>query len=277
MKNRKEQMIAAAIAAPLKVGDKVNVRKSVFNAYARNPNDLELGEVTAILENGNVMVVEKQGSRPVEASASDVSKWTYDIGFNPLIVNDRIDKRAYSLSTILHSLGLVKDKSEYNIGGIPVAELNWNPFVYVDGIKKYYQRDLVWPLTFKQALIESIYYNVDCGQILVRKRGWKELEAMAKAGEKELAFKDIVDGKQRMNAINEFMNNEWADCNGYYYGELSKYAQQNFNSHQLFGYGELPENTPDRAVLRQFLKMNTQFFPQSLEHIDYVKGLYTNI
>ena len=94
------------------------------------------------------------------------------------------------------------------MNGKIVNELNWNPYIYNrDNIKEYYQRPFCWTLEDNQLLIESIYNGIECGRILVRLRGWKFLENLSTTDETELAFKDIVDGKQRLNAIKSFMFN----------------------------------------------------------------------
>lgn len=96
---------------------------------------------------------------------------------------------------------------------------------------------------------------------------------LAKNGETELSFNDIVDGKQRLHTIKEFINGEFCDLYGNYYSDLSDSAQNKFLNHQLFQYCELPENTSDEEVLYQFLKTNFTGKPQSKEHIYYVKSL----
>lgn len=166
-----------------------------------------------------------------------------------------------------------KHNEPYDINGKIVGELNWNPFVFVNGEKKYFQRDFCWTLEQKQLLIESIYQNIKCGDILVRKRSWEELRAFEKNGETELFFFDIIDGKQRLNCIKEFMNNKFTDSYGNYYGDLSNESQHKFTSHQLISYAEMPENSKDEHVLTQFLKMNFEGVPQSKEHLDYIRTL----
>ena len=106
--------------------------------------------------------------------------------------------------------------------GIPIMELNWNPCIYdEDGNKKYYQRDFVWNLENKQNRVESIYNHVDCGKILVRVFEWDEREVKASTVETNLAFHDIVDGKQRLKTIQEFLLGEFPDIYAYSDTQLS--------------------------------------------------------
>lgn len=190
--------------------------------------------------------------------------------------NTYIKSVAFSLDSILHKLDLSPKYSKrdepYNINGINVGECNFNPFVIINGVKKYYQRPLVWSLADKQNLIESIYHGIGCGTIIIKINDWNYLEKLAKSGETELYFNDVVDGKQRLNAIAEFVNNKFADKNGNYYHEFSEKAKHLFLDHQLFSYGEIT-NIDDDDVLKQFLKVNFAGVPQSSEHLEYVKGL----
>ena len=101
-----------------------------------------------------------------------------------------------------------------------------------NGEKLYYQRDLCWSLEDKQNLIDSIYNGINLGLILIRKREWSEIEKLRKSGETELAFNDIIDGKQRLNAIKEFLHEEFPDSNGNFYSDLSTLAQNKFMNHQ---------------------------------------------
>jgi hypothetical protein len=198
------------------------------------------------------------------------SKNTIYIGVDPFKnAYEKIQSINFSLESIIYQL--YKD-DKYDIKGSLIKSSNLNPFVFVKGQKQYYQRPLVWNLMDKQLLIESIYNGVDCGKILVRNRGWKELEELQKEGH-ELSWKDVVDGKQRLSAIKEFIDGGFCDIEGNYYYDLSDVAQRRLTSHQLFSYSELPEDTPDNEILKQFLKLNFAGVPQSKEHLEFIKSL----
>ena len=53
---------------------------------------------------------------------------------------------------------------------------------YKDGNKEYYQRDFCWTIKDKQLLIDSIYNQINCGQILVRKRSWQHMKEEVENG-----------------------------------------------------------------------------------------------
>lgn len=200
----------------------------------------------------------------------------WDVGADPFNRKyQSIRPVAYNMESIIFTLELAEKRREkpYIIEGVIAKEVNWNPFVYnKDGEKEFYQRDFVWTEKEEHLLIDSIYKGISCGTILVRKREWKELEKLAKKGETEIAFTDIIDGKQRLNTIRKFMNNEITDKYGNYYADLSNHAQHSFTSHQLFSYAEM-NSASDDDVIFQFLKLNHAGIPQSQEHIDFVTDI----
>lgn len=212
-----------------------------------------------------------------------IARDTYKIGANPFDEKtDYITTISFTCDSILFNLNIIGTKSttigKFTINNINITELNWNPFVYTkDGSKQYYQRGFVWNNNNNQLLIESIYKGVDCGKILIRKRGWNELKALAEKGETELAFNDIVDGKQRLNAIRGFIMGEFKDLHGNLFEDLSAYSQNKLTDHQLFSYGVMPENTKDEDVINQLLKLNITHVPQSKKHIEFVKSIHCRL
>lgn len=211
------------------------------------------------------------------APSDVIERATGHIGVDPFAPKDhRIRPIQFSLESVLHKINAFNTREEhlkYDIEKVIVAEVNWNPFVYTkEGKKEYYQRPLVWTLKDKQSLIASIYNNIDCGKLLIRNRSFEELREMHDRGD-EMAFADIVDGKQRLDAIISFMKQEFPDLDGNFYGDLSAYAQHHFTDHQLLSYSEISENTPDENVVYQFLRLNFAGVPQSLEHIQFVQSI----
>lgn len=258
----KQQKIEEYLKEPIKIGDLIQIK----GFGSRDLNRWGSTTVTDVID-GKPYIQEYKTKTEV---TSEWRKSTFNVGVNPFPKNvDRIHNINYPLESVLFQL-FKEDK--YDIEGTHILASNFNPYVFVDGEKKYYQRPLVWTLKDKQLLIESIYNGVDCGKVLVRNRGWEELRELQKGGH-ELAWKDIVDGKQRLNAIKSFLENTYPDINGNYYQDLSEYAKHKLTEHQLISYAELPENTKDEEVLRQFLKLNFAGIPQSEEHINYIKSL----
>jgi hypothetical protein len=162
----------------------------------------------------------------------------------------------------------------YEINGFAVKRVTDNP-VILDKYGKvfHYQRPYCWTLEQKQLLISSIYENISCGLVLVRRRSDEELQMLTSQGIADLALLEIVDGKQRMAAVHEFVNDGFVDSNGILWLDFSQTAKQKFFNFTGFTYGQLPENTPDKEIQAQFLLTNFTGVPQSKEHLDYVKSI----
>lgn len=284
---KKTAAIEAAKSQPFIIGEKCYIKRCDLDPKyyqagtdkgerMQNVTIVEIMPLTAFVQDNESGYKDK----PKQVELSALIKDTDKVGANPFDErNDHTRMVAFALESVLFKIGHDKtlDK-DYIIEGVKVSEANWNPFVYnKDGQKEYYQRPFVWSLRDKQLLIESIYRGIECGRILVRKRSWGELTRMAKNGETELAFTDIVDGKQRLNAVLSFMNGEFPDMNGNYFADLSDHSQRKFTDHQLFAYAEMPEMSKDADVIYQFLRLNFSGVPQSEEHIEFVKSLQSKI
>lgn len=286
MSELKSKLIEEYLAQPLKKGAGVYVEESLVGYYKRETpkkvyclvaQDVQPGDAyVSVIPNGEIATY---GERQVLLTDVEIS--TDRIGYNP-INSDVWDKNIrfvnFDMANILSNLGIYPDSNYSRQGsiifGVEVPRLNWNPFVFnKKKEKEYYQRGFVWTLEQKQLLLESIYQGIECGRILVRKRKWNWLETMVKKGETEVAFMDIVDGKQRLHAIIGFMKNKFPDSCGYYYDDFSELAKRKLVSHQLFGYAEAGENFSDQDTIEQFLRLNFTGVPQSKEHIEFVQAI----
>lgn len=279
--DKKQLLYDAITSTPIVVGETVGV-KGKFLSSVSNSEFEKSCTVVEILDEENLMVRETEGRgyHPVKVSIANVSRNLYQVGANPFdrkIHNVRTVN--FNLESILFNLDVLGDKGRDTvIKGVHVKEMNWNPYVYnKKGKKEYYQRPFVWTVKDNQLLVESIYAGIECGRVLIRKRSWKEIEKQIANGEKHVAFQDIVDGKQRLNALRGFIKNEFPDLQGNYFNDLSDMSQHHFVDNQLIGYAEMPEESKDDEVLEQFLKVNFAGVPQSLEHIEFVRKIKNKI
>jgi hypothetical protein len=153
-------------------------------------------------------------------------------------------------------------------------EITFDPYVYdKNGAKCYYQREKVWTLEQKIDLIDSIYKELNIGSFLLRSRSYKECQTLIDKGETEVAFKDLVDGKQRFSAIYSFIKGEFADNYGYFWGDFSEKAKRRFLAFDRLSYGEIGENTPDQHVIWAFLNQNHAGTPVDKNHIKKVQQI----
>lgn len=256
------------------IGEHINV----LNEYG---SDSDVYLITGV-EKEYVLAHRKydKSKKPQKITLDKISsKNIFGIGANPFDDDfDSVRTVNFTLSSILFTLNLSGEvsavKSKYVESGVEISELCWNPIIIdKDGNVKNYQRDFVWTLEDKRNLIDSIYNGIDCGKILVRKRGFVEIKKLIKMGVESVAFNDIVDGKQRLSTLSDFIRDEFCDNYGNFFSDLSHEAQHKFGNNQCISYAEMGEDTPDNVVVKQFLKMNFAGVIQSKEHIDFVKSL----
>lgn len=278
---KKQALIDEKNNSPIRIGEHVVVSNTLFRQHLRN--GAEKGVSATVVNIDGDMITVQEGDCSVVSITAIINKSeiiardTRNIGANRF-AEDLHDIRfvAFSLESILFQLQdenkRINSLDDFkNNHGETIRRANWNPYVIdKDGNKIRYQRPFVWTLEQKQLLVESIYMGIDCGKILVRKRSLKF--AQNESGS-DSAFNDIVDGKQRLNAIIGFINCNYPDMNGDYFNDLSAMAQWRFTDHMLFSYAEMAEGATDEKVIRQFLKLNHTGVPQSKEHIEFVKSI----
>lgn len=277
---------------PLAVGDSVVIDKNdilmhtgqSFGGVSRTPNELVWYNVLEILPDNQISITLDKGEWGAGKEKKSVvvpqsiikEKNNFFIGENPMKkVMPEINYYNVDIWQLLSRAGYdldgekMKDRidSEENF-------FTWNPFLLdKNGVKVYYQRGFVWSLEEKQLLIESIYNEVSIGTFIFRYRGWKEGENLKKLGHLDFGRYEIVDGKQRLNAILSFIRGDFPDFEGRYFGDFSERAKRDFSSYRRLSYGELAENTPDNQVKVVFLNINHAGVPMSKEHLNFIKSI----
>lgn len=272
MKKREEE-IELFLLEPINIGDKVYVKGLGIQDKTKFGNT---ANVDSINEDESIFVKHYNGLVKVEKG--DYKKYTDHIGYNPFPEKNWLEGLKviqYNLESVIGSFYDIRKNMfrHETISGIIVNELEWEPFfINENGEEVVYQREFCWNLNDKQLLIDSIYNGIDIGKIIVRKRSWDWVESRVKQN-KKAAFKDIVDGKQRLKTILEFVNNEFADSNGFYWNDLSRVAQIKFLNFQALSYGEIEERAKDEDVKKVFLNVNFSGVEMSQEHIDFVRNI----
>lgn len=272
--DKKQAQIDAYLNRSIQPGDWILVSDRLISGYGD-------GEKIAKVISIDPVRIEVNGKKYKANESIPIKKYTRYVGANSFI-NDDAKTRvvSFDINSILHTAGILSYKSDndrYNINGTVLGESNWNPYIYdKSGNKVRYQRDFVWNVDDNRLLIDSIYAGAECGKIILRKREYSELEALYKKGERELYFSDIVDGKQRLNALRGFVNDEYTDSNGDHFSDLSDSAQNMFYRSMCFVYVEM-RNATDAQVISQFLKTNHLGRPQSREHIEFVMRINRNM
>ena len=199
--------------------------------------------------------------------------------YYPFIARRDLTFIAFQLSEILkYGLGFDSRELKYiseKVDGITIPEGSDDPFVLEkDGTIKYYQRPLVWELEDKQLLIDAIYNETDIGKFVVVRREYNYIKAMIKKGHtKGLGFQELVDGKQRLNAIAEFMQDGFKDSNGRFYSELSDIAKRHFRSYNKCTIALMEGEVTPNDIKNAFLNVNHTGKPMTKEHIEFIKSL----
>ena len=127
-----------------------------------------------------------------------------------------------------------------------------------------YQRDHVWTLDDKIALIDSIMNNVDIGKFVFAQR------SMGHNGK----LYEVIDGKQRLTAICEFFEGRFT-YNGFTYAELSFEDRHKIKNHPI-AYGYL-RNPNKRTIFETFIKLNTTGRAMENKDIEKVKKLLNEL
>lgn len=288
MAAKKEKLENEFFSKPISIGEKVLVKNGLFDQYCRDKELRVSGVVESINDDGTFDIkrtnCDKYQMKTIRINETDFSRDTFDVGVNPFPEkpwNKRIRSYNYPLESILHLVGASarihgkrsRLSDPYVVNGIEAVECNFNPYVTINGEKWHYQRDYCWTLEDKQCFIESIYQGINCGQVLIRKRSFDYVDSELKKGNANVGFNDIVDGKQRLSCLIEFVNDGFTDSHGNYYSDFSSRALHHFMNSMCLSYAEMDEGTTDEEVIESFLHVNFTGVPMSKEHIEYVKEI----
>ena len=124
-----------------------------------------------------------------------------------------------------------------------------------------YQRDYVWELGDEEMLIDSIFKNIDIGRFLFVKLPYADNSPSY----------EILDGKQRINALARFFENRFS-YKGYFYNDLSKGDKSHFRNYNI-SIAEMGEKTTLEQKLRIFIAVNTHGRVMSRENLEKVEKM----
>lgn len=125
-----------------------------------------------------------------------------------------------------------------------------------------YQRDYVWTLEDKQRLIESVLAERNIGSFIFVQFEYEKHEGKL----------EVLDGKQRLNALSEFYTSRFT-YKGKFFHQLSWRDRYRFKSLDV-SYAYLDGERMSRAeLLEMFLESNTSGVPQTEAHLDKVRQM----
>jgi hypothetical protein len=125
-----------------------------------------------------------------------------------------------------------------------------------------YQRDYVWELSDKVALIDSIFNHIDIGKFVFAKLEWDDRP--------DHYSYEIIDGKQRINTICEYYENKFA-YNGLFYNDLSVREQDYFEGYMI-SVAEISRLTREEK-LKYFIMVNTTGKVMDKKYIEKAKRI----
>ena len=253
------------INSKFKVGEKVTISgKYLINNRSQDKNKpLDC----VIKEAHNDYLVVYNGWHEGDTCKVDIkncSKVLYDVGANPYPEKDWwrfLSLNRSSIFQIVHQIlktGEWKTKDKDG-NDREIDNLNYNPYVFgKDGKKLYYQRDFCWDEKDEMNFIESAYNGLNLGAIIVREHSYEYIEKAFKNGDYNVAFYDIVDGKQRLHTIERFIGGEFHDLHGNYYNDLSPRARHKFLDTGTISLGILSERCTDLDTINTFININNR-------------------
>jgi len=121
-----------------------------------------------------------------------------------------------------------------------------------------YQRGDEWNIEDQQAFIKSIFKGYEIGRVVIR-----EIHTLDCIGE-------VVDGKQRITAIRDFIEGKFS-IQGFYYEDLDEDDNRMFMDSKL-SLGFIREDVPYKDILGIFIEINSRGRVVSKEHIEKVRS-----
>ena len=129
-----------------------------------------------------------------------------------------------------------------------------------------YQRDFCWTLADKVKLIDSIFKHIDIGKFAFIQRDYGFNGPLY----------EILDGKQRMRALMDFYENQFA-YKGIYYKDLCNRDEHTFTDCPVSVGIAGDYKMTEEFKLKYFLKLNVSGVPQSEEHLAKVQKMLNEI
>lgn len=289
----KEKLIQEKLLKPFEIGDLVTYTENYTKSEmvkVKGKKDLQRVETDHIFKTSGVikeiledlLILHKDDSQTIPYNLNikqDYTKKEITVdktkclqntilcGYNPDWKKEiRIQEYRQELSALLTKIYGFKS---HDFG----RELNWNPVFETQTEPVYYQRDFCWTIQQNQLLIESIFNQIPIGRFIFRKRSWEYFEKYKDDPIRQGSHYEIVDGKQRLNAIKQFIENKYPTQDGYYYKDFSINAVRRFERYSNLVVAELYENTTDEEVKEIFLLTNFSGVQMSIEHLEFVKNI----
>lgn len=141
---------------------------------------------------------------------------------------------------------------EAAVNNVTEGKINLSPF---------YQRDFVWDVSAQKNFIQNMVNGFPFGSIIINRDDNCD----------EQMFMECVDGKQRLTAMVDFVQNKFsitAGDNELFFSDLEPSEVRKFNNIGVPVY--YVYNLPSTECAKLFIDLNS-YVPQSDEHMNMVK------
>jgi hypothetical protein len=129
-----------------------------------------------------------------------------------------------------------------------------------------YQRDLVWDLSDKQKLIESIFNQIDIGKFVLIHLDHQPQQKY---------YYEVLDGKQRINALYEFYTDQFT-YKGYYFSDLS-FRQRSHIDNYAISIAMTSRELTEKEKIEYFLSLNNGGKQVSEDHLNKISKRLENL
>lgn len=211
--------------------------------------NVDISHVTQVLDGGKILVLHETCTnhnygRPYQYERDMAVIW------NQVIPHREWEKDKYILQERTHL-----QYSQRDIYGL----VHMHYCFGIDMDPKY-QRGLVWTDEDKEKLIESIFQQVDIGKFVLAHRKYAQ----------DTEGYEIIDGKQRLNALLDFKEGifTWRNLK---YWDLHPRDRSFFDMYPI-SVAELMEPS-QKQILECFVRCNTSGKPQDAKHLETVKEM----
>ena len=176
-----------------------------------------------------------------------------------------VDIHKYRSKEDNQKISVLKDTEalHLNFGNSSISSLFTTLYSFGLEMDPPYQRGLEWSLSDKQLLIDSILKDLDIGKFVFVQNPYKENDPGY----------TVLDGKQRLNAIQEFYEDRFT-YKGLTFSEMNS-IDQNMITNKGVAYAHIQgEDLKEKDVVKYFLRLNQGGVAVSKEHLDEIASKY---
>ncbi len=262
---------------PFSNGDLVLIDKSINHLFNKSKDYSYQGSFVEHCEDDSFCVVNVGGiQKMVEKSL--ISHPTNKVGVDPFTEDYQLYIVGRDITSLLYCYCGYKFSEtdnkyvKYYAEDLGIPEMTFEPLVKDKQNNLFcYQRDYCWTAEQNKMFIHSLYRSIPTGVFCWRERKWNDVMKMKDEKRSDVAFKEMVDGKQRFKCILDFINDEFCDFHGNYFSDFSDEAKKKFMRTKV-NTAILNETTTDFQMLQLFLNINSTGTQMEMSHIENIKN-----